>query len=338
VPFLSSSPTGTQLLSPRNSYHDLDWVKREKGGDLRQIDGYVETTARYTPKLFARVRQAIADSAVPVPFVLHVGDLVEGLCGSRDLHATQCREAIAAVEEAKLGAPVIMAKGNHDITGPGAPESFNDVLLPWMARQAKQDLRAASYTVQQGDDLFVVFDAYKPDLDWLDKTLAGSKSARTFFIIHPPVVPYNARANWTIFPTEKTAPQRRRLLDLLARRSAIVISGHLHRYAVVERQSAAGSFTQLAVCSVLRGETATPREELAGVDHYTPENLLATEPHFAPTTTEVRKKIIQDEAPAIRRFEHADLPGFAMVTVHERGVAFDYYAATATKPARTGRL
>jgi hypothetical protein len=207
-----------------------------------------------------------------------------------------------------------------------------------MARQAKQDLRAASYTLQQGDDLFVVFDAYKPDLDWLDKTLAASKSARTFFMIHPPVVPYNARSNWTIFPTEKAAPQRRRLLDLLARRSAIVISGHLHRYAVVERQSAAGTFTQLAVCSVLRGETATPREELAGVDHYTPENLLATEPHFAPTTIEVRKKIIADEAPAIRRFEHADLPGFAMVTVHERGVAFDYYAATAAKPARAGRL
>src|SRR5256885_969735 len=89
---------------------------------------------------------------------------------------TFLRTAAAAVEDAKFGAPVLMAKGNHDITGPGAPESFNDVLLPWMSRQAKQDLHAASYTVQQGDDLFVVFDAYKPDLDWLDQTLAASKT------------------------------------------------------------------------------------------------------------------------------------------------------------------
>src|SRR4051812_42544600 len=183
---LYAFPLLGDLHFDRMAHHDLDWVKREKGGDMRQIDGYVETTAKYTPRLFARIRQAIGDSKVPVPFVLHVGDLVEGLCGSRDLHTTQCREAIAAVEAAKFGVPVLMAKGNHDVTGPGAPDAFNDVLLPWISGQAKQDLRApaASYTLTHGDDLFVVFDAYKPDLDWLDRALAAApKAARTFFMI-----------------------------------------------------------------------------------------------------------------------------------------------------------
>lgn len=339
---LYAFPLLGDLHFDRVAHHDLDWVKREKAGDLRQIDGYVETTAKYTPKLFARVRQAIADSKVPVPFVLHVGDLVEGLCGSRDLHATQCREAIAAVEAAKFGVPVLMAKGNHDVTGPGAPDAFNDVLLPWISGQAKQDLHApaASYTLTHGDDLFVVFDAYKPDLDWLDTALAATpKAARTFFMIHPPVVPYNARANWTIFASEKQAPQRKRLLATLARRRAIVLSGHLHRYAVVERQSDAGSIVQLAVSSVLKADDPKPREELAGVDHYTPDLLLNTEPKFAPESIDLRRRIVVGEAPAIRRFEHADLPGFAMLIVHERGVAFDLYAGTtAANPSRTGTL
>src|SRR2546421_258445 len=106
---LYAFPLLGDLHFDRMAHHDLDWVKR---------DGYVDTPARSTPRLFARVRQAIADSKVPVPFVLHVGDLVEGLCGSRDLHTTQCREAVAAVEAAKFGVPVLMAKGNHDVTGP----------------------------------------------------------------------------------------------------------------------------------------------------------------------------------------------------------------------------
>src|SRR4051794_29608107 len=83
---LYAFPLLGDLHFDRMAHHDLDWGKREKGGDMRQIDGYVETTAKYTPRLFVRVRRAIGDSKVPVPFVLHVGDLVEGLCGSRDLH------------------------------------------------------------------------------------------------------------------------------------------------------------------------------------------------------------------------------------------------------------
>src|SRR4051794_13836740 len=57
---LYAFPLLGDLHFDRMAHHALDWVKREKGGDMPQIDGYVETPARYTPRLFARVRQAIA--------------------------------------------------------------------------------------------------------------------------------------------------------------------------------------------------------------------------------------------------------------------------------------
>src|SRR4051812_32460604 len=92
------------------NHHDLDWVKREKPGDVKQMEGYVATTEKYTPKLFAEVATKVKElkaQNIPVPFVLQVGDLVEGLCGSFDLQSLQFRDAIAAVEQAAFGVPTL---------------------------------------------------------------------------------------------------------------------------------------------------------------------------------------------------------------------------------------
>ena len=312
---LYAFPLLGDLHFDRMTHHDLDWVKREKGGDLRQIDGYVETTAKYTPRLFARVRQAIADSKVPVPFVLHVGDLVEGLCGSRDLHTTQCREAIAAVEAATFGVPVRWPRATTTSPAPGAPDAFNDVLLPWISGQLKQDLHApaASYTLMHGDDLFVVFDAYKPDLDWLDRALAAAPSLPARSSCRPARRPLQRPGELDDLRQRKAGGPVKRLLDALAKRPRHRPQRPPPPLRRRQRQSDAGSIVQLAVSSVLKADDPKPREELAGVAQYTPDLLLNTEPKFAPESIELRRRIVVEEAPAIRRFEHADLPGFAML-------------------------
>jgi hypothetical protein len=309
----------------RMEHHDMQWVQAKMAGDLSQIHGYVKATEQYTPRLFAEVSDAVRAQAAPVPFVIQVGDLVEGLCGSFDLQSQQFRDATAAVEKANMGVPFLVAKGNHDITGPGAPEAFDKVLLPWIGKQAGQDLKRADYVHRHGDDVFVFFDAYKPDLDWLEAALKGNKARQTFFVIHPPVVPYNARSNWHIYPDDARRAERDRLLSLLGSRRAVVLTGHLHKYSILRRRTPTGPIDQLAVCSVVRNDHEKPRQEVEGVAGYTPD-LVQQEPKHQPNNVELRRQLLKAEAPFIERFEYADLPGYAIVKVYADRVETDVYA------------
>ncbi|HEY2585768.1 MAG TPA: metallophosphoesterase [Tepidisphaeraceae bacterium] len=336
-PPLYAFPFLGDLHYDKLEHHDLDWVQQKMPKDLSQIHGYVRTTEQYTPRLLAEVREQIKASAAPVPFAIQVGDLVEGLCGSFDLQSKQMNDATAAVDSASWGVPCLMVKGNHDITGPGAPQAFDQVLLPWMSKQAGQDLHTASYFRRQGDDLFVCFDAYKPDLDWLSATLGKNKARLVFFVIHMPVVPYNARADWTIFHTKADAARRERLLALLGKYRAIVLSGHLHKYSLLSRRTDAGPFVQLAVCSVLRHEHETPRQVLENINAYSPD-LVKLEPEHAPATSDARREMLKAEKPFIERYEYCDVPGYSMVKVYRDRVDVDVYVGLGEDNWRTRGL
>jgi hypothetical protein len=299
----------------RLEHHDMAWLEREKPNDVSQVKNYSRLTQEVLPGLLTEVRQAVAGAKSPIPFVVQVGDLVEGLCGTPDLARRHCEEAVAFVREAKLGAPVLFTKGNHDVTGPGSVEAFDQVLLPFLSQGSEQELKSASYTVEKGDSLFVYFDAYSRDsLPWLEKTLADRKPKRLFFVVHLPVVPFGARASWHLFNSPRQQPERERLLRLLGRHRAIVLCGHLHKFGTVVRRTEEGPFVQLMVSSIIPKRDAAPRDHLQGVDRYHPE-LVKLEPNFSPTTEAERREILRAEAPLVRQFEYADAPGYAVVTV-----------------------
>lgn len=306
-------------------HHDMDWVHAEKPKDISQIENYVEVTRTHTPRLFERVKQTIAQARAPIVGVVQVGDFVEGLCGSRALQERQSRDAIAFVEQSDLGVPFLMCKGNHDITGPGADEAFDAVLLPWMAGQAGATLSSANYHWSRGDDLFVFFDAYKPDLNYLASIRDEAAQARhVFFVIHPPVVPYNARANWHVFSRESQADERAQLIAWLERVNAVVLSGHLHRYCHLRRTGETGGFTQLAINSVVRNDTEQALYEKAGVADYS-AGLLDLEPNFSPSTREDRRAWIERERPSITSFDYARSAGYATLWVYADRVEADIY-------------
>jgi hypothetical protein len=50
------------------------------------------------------------------------------------------------------------------------------------------------------------------------------------------------------------------------------------------------------------------------VRDYTPEQVKL-EPTFSPPTEPERRAVYAAEAPFVKRFEYADLPGYAVVTV-----------------------
>jgi len=358
LPDANSQKAGTEPFSfmllgdlhlDKLEHHELDWLQKEHPGDVSQVHNYSRITKDVHPQLFATVRETVADlkaSGTRVPFVLHVGDLVEGLCGNEKLAVKQCTDGTEFVRAAKLGVPFLFTKGNHDITGPGATDAFKEILNPFISAQAATfnvgKLPNDFYAVEHGDALFCFFDAYsKQSLDWLDATLARRTARHCFVIVHPPVVPYGARATWCVYSNENEKAQREHLLEMLGRNNAIVLGGHIHKYNLltrITRTPQGGQFVQLGISSIIsKPGPAAARDILSGVNEYNGDQIKV-EPNFSPGTEKERRAVYETEAPFVKQFQYADLPGYAVVDVNADQVAAKVFSGTSRELWRTVQL
>jgi 3',5'-cyclic AMP phosphodiesterase CpdA len=328
-------------------HHDFAWLAKEQAGDIRQIQNYSRITAEIMPRLFATVRETVAElnnSTTKPAFVLQVGDFVEGLCGSHALATRHNRDAIAFVREAKLGAPFLFTKGNHDVTGPGATEAYREVFHPFLGEQSAAftgggKLTTGSYSIEHGGAQFLFFDAYdRASLDWLEAALAKRTARHCLVVIHPPVVPYGARATWHLYSSAKDAARREKLLTLLGRANAFVLGGHIHKFNTLVRETPRGGrFLQLAVSSIINAPEVKPKDVLNGVKDYTGDQVKV-EPSHSPGTEAERRAVYDAERPFVRQFEYADLPGYAVVTVNGVEVSAKIYSGIGRELWRTVEL
>ncbi len=309
----------------KNSHHDFDWVRADKPNDIRQIEDYVRITENHTPGLLRRVQSLIESGNGRIKMVVQGGDFTEGLCGTRELQQTQFKDALKCVRKYIPRTPFIAAKGNHDITGPGAREAFDSIMLPWLSKECKKQIDSASFCFTKGPDLFVFFDAYHDNnLDWLQKTLGRNRHRHTFVVMHPPAVPYNARSTWHIFSREKEKDVRQRFLNILGQNKVVLLTAHLHKYHVLARKTSKGTFVQFSMNSVISSPEISVKDHLKGPGNYT-SALVDFEPDFSPATKEQRQKMLEDEKPYITYFEYADFPGYAVVNVSDAGINIDIY-------------
>jgi len=315
----------------RKSHHDFEWVKANKPDDIRQIEEYVSHTAERAAGLMKRIQTAIEAGDGRIKMIIQGGDLTEGLCGSQELQETQFKEARTFIREYIPDTPFIAAKGNHDITGPGAKEAFDHIMLPWLSKECGKSIDSASFFITQGPDLFVFFDAYhNNNLDWLEKTLRENKHRHAFVVMHPPAVPYNARSTWHLFWRDKEKAVRERFLNILGANRVVLLTAHLHKYGIVGRRTPKGDFVQFSINSVISSADIAVKDHLEGIENYS-ARLVELEPEFQPDTKLERQKMLEDEKPYITRFEYADFPGYAIINVSDTGVNAEIYTGDSGK-------
>ena len=315
----------------KRSHHDFEWVKANKPNDIRQIEDYVRITENHTPGLLRRIQTAIESSDSQIKMIVQGGDLTEGLCGSRALQETQFKDVIECIRNHIPETTFITTKGNHDITGPGAKEAFDSIMLPWLSNECKKQIDSASFYFMKGPDLFVFFDAYhNNNLDWLEETLSENKHRYVFVVMHPPAVPYNARSTWHLFSRAKEKDVRERFLNILGANKVILLTAHLHKYVVLARRTSRGTFVQFSMNSVISSPKILVKNHLEGVKNYG-GRLVELEPEFQPDTKEQRQKMLEDEKPYITYFEYANFPGYAVINVSDTGINADIYTGDSGK-------
>lgn len=330
--------------------HDMGWLMKEKPNDLRQIQNYSRLTTEVLPGLMQAVRQNIATERAAGrvhPFLLQAGDFVEGLAGTPELARQHCAAAAEFVRQSKLDTPFLFTKGNHDVTGPGSVEAFNEMLVPFLVQQKAMNpslvgldpVNSSNYAFRYQNALFCCFDAYvENSLTWLEETLRLNPARHVFVVIHPPVVPYGARSLWHLYARPRELSRREQLLDLLGKYHAIVLGGHIHKYSVLSRATGnGGKFVQVALSSVIPRPDRAPDEVLEGLVKYTPDQILV-EPRFSPANEAERRAALAAEAPAVRSFEYADAPGYARIAVGADEVEVQFFSGLSQTPWRKRNL
>lgn len=312
--------------------HDMNWLQT-KPDDLRQVTKEYTVYTKTNWSDFAKVlRQKAGTVTPPLKAVIQLGDLSEGLAGSEQKAEQMAGDAMKAIEAVNMPVPWILTKGNHDITGPGAVEAFQKFYVPMIRKQTKNpEIQNASYSYTVGDVQITCLDPWDKNTDmvsFLEKELSKSKAKFKFVAIHEPVIPVTERCWQTL---KNNPEQREKLLEVIARHKAIVLTAHLHRYSVVSRKTPFGPVVQVMVISVIKDRNYLVPSHV--ITEYGP-SLAENMPNWQPETLEARKAILANEAKYVSFFKQTDLPGYAIIkTDSKKGtVKLEYYAAFGKEP------
>ena len=311
--------------------HDMTWLKT-KPDDLRQVKEYTQITKGIWPVFSSHLREVVLNYEPKTEAVLQLGDLSEGLAGNHELADQMARNTVKAVEDVNMPVPWIVIKGNHDITVPGGREAFDKNYIPMFQKQLnRKDVTSANYAHQIGKNLFVAMDPWdnREDLlDELEKNLSSSDAKFKFLMVHEPIIPINERC-WHLYRNDPE--KRERLLEIIAKNQAIVLTAHLHLYAIVKRETTHGPIIQLSFNSVIRDLDRTSANKV-----YTKYgwNLATDHPEWQPETLTQRIKWLDEESRYVTFFKQHELPGYGLITTNEENgeIFMEYYSAINKTP------
>lgn len=326
--------------------HNLELLAKENPRKVAQIEHYCRVTSEITPSLFATVRKTIAElnkkSAAPTPFTIQLGDFVQGICSTAEVALRQNKWSLEFLKSSGVSTPFLFTKGNHEIFGTGSATAYRSLFMPFLSAQLRAtgndngELNKGFFELTHGDALFLFFDAYDSvaSLEWMEAALANRTARHVFVVIHKPVIPFGARANWHVFASAREVEHRNRLLNLLGKHRAIVLSGHLHKFNSMVRETSAGNFFQLGLWSIIPSLDVKPTVAWSGVEKYTVEQL-EQDLEFSPETKQERHEIIEAEKPFVKHFDYSDLPGYAVLSVNGDNVEAKIYSGVSRKVWRT---
>ncbi len=222
------------------------WVIKNRGEDLRTVPKNVKMWQKDIPQLLDNAAAAARENNAL--YLFQLGDMVQGDAGNYKLHHEMLSGGLASMTS-RFECPVLMALGNHDTRGPGGMQAWQDVIVSHHDKVLKNAVRKDSnFYFELNGDIYYFHDLLYPAPDLLEKAIS-IPSRYFFFISHVPVVP--AEESWI---KNILSDDTERLVNLLLKRNAIVLSGHTHTMAISRYQPVKlkNTITQFVINSTLR--------------------------------------------------------------------------------------
>ncbi len=288
------------------------------------------------------VKRAAGLAGKDTRMTFQMGDLIQGDCGSGQVHEKMLDDVMNNFKGALGGLPFVTVVGNHDIRGTDAEATYHRYMPQRMSQELGKDVTKTTFSFMIDDDAYIVLDFNTPDDAEIEKLLKETEGARkTFVITHGPLFPYDgSNCRWFFHGSadEKNTQARRHFRELFARRQATCLCGHTHGTELADWEGDGGRITQMTMNSVWS------KDELA---QYT------VNAEGAATYGELRKKLasmpnggeVQDETPifdeyrpGLRRYSHSLSAGSYRMDVSNKGVTIDFYGGDSQAVSHTFTL
>lgn len=201
------------------------------------------------PKLLDRAASLVSRDT---KMVFQMGDLIQGDCGSGEMHTKMLDDAVNTVKGAFGDIPFVTVVGNHDIRGVDAEKAYKEYMPARMSKELGKEIAKTTFGFNIGDDAFIFIDFNKPDNDEIEKLLKETEGARhTFVVSHGPVFPYDGGdSRWFFHGYRKHTDERRHFRAEFAKRNAIALCGHIHTTEFYDWFGDGGRITQMTMNSV----------------------------------------------------------------------------------------
>lgn len=297
-------------------------------------------------------------------FALQLGDLIEGDCESPALHERMFADACALMKRTYGDdLPIVTLAGNHDVRRGddrlGEYDSYSRMSAAWHAKELGVEVAGPTFSFRQGPDLWIVADFNRPDVALVEKLLEQSMSSRyTFFCTHGAVLTSGNRSprRWFFLGGPqydksghamksefgKAHPQwdkaRRRIRGLLARRNAIVLSGHSHCLELRDWYGDGGRITEFVMNSVTKTARGNDVPERPVVVGDRPEDFgrCRLSPNAKPNA--VVEALYAEYEPGMRRYYTANATGHARLLVSEGSVVAEFFPGSSLVPCEIFKI
>ena len=199
-----------------------------------------------------QVLAAAAEQSIETaPFIVQLGDMIQGDCDNAECQGAAFRDAFALVKKRFPGKKLLSVLGNHGYRGKqDTSQSPDRYLVPLLKNELGKDalIDGTNYAVKYGKDLYIFYDLRKENSGRFVKDVIENTSdvRHIFFISHLPMFPCSiGNPGWVV-------PQFKELIPLLAKHKAIVVCAHIHSFSHIVYKSANGALPQITVTSMGR--------------------------------------------------------------------------------------
>ena len=310
-------------------FHDLSENPPKFHYSPAEVKRNLTNTERWLPRMLP-VAAAVTKQA---PFVIQVGDLTQGDCGSEALQTQMLESAWRMLKQHFPDKPVYFTPGNHDYRGPGAKKATRSFIAKTMSQESKQQVISPDYVIRHGQDVYIFLDAADGTvhLDFLKAELEKAKNARYKFVIgHYPFLPITGQSESGVFLGKGKEALWEEMFDLLLKHNVIYLCGHMHRNTVIEYSSAKGRVSQLMAFSILSPGPNKPDLEILGPENYS-RKLHDRFPRM--------QKLLEKLQPDVREYFYSRNPGgYTVMNISDQGITADIVFHWNRKPYTTVTL
>ena len=331
--------------APSSVYH-AGWTPRDADDARDRRNEFARNAEMWSDRLPRLVAAAARTRRADAAFLLQMGDLIQGDCGSDAARRCFLADAVAACSQGFGDLPFLTVCGNHDIRNGGAA-AYDAFMLPRVGRVVGRPVGSMTFLHRVGPDAFIFIDFMRPDARRIDALLDASEDARhTFVVLHSAIAPTDTWGTyWFLFGKPEDAARRRALFVRLLKRRAVVLGGHIHRTQIRRWRRPEGELVEFCMNSVWRAQENAVTPVFTRPDQYGSHVKAHPAPfgeeldgcHQRRTVPELLA-LVDEYRPGLVDYRLYQSAGHYQLRVSDRSVVVDFFACDACEPTLSFNL